>query len=135
VSSGISGIHHDLCKLANELGVPRKKLFTHAGGWKEGQRVFYSALNEYSCPGWSFYDHALNPENDRTAMKALEKSDAPYWGAVEWLYMGEDTQEQWASAIQNSLSVKKLKYMCIYNWRGIKNNSNAISAIKKITKK
>jgi len=125
----------DLCRLAADLGTPRDRLFTHCGGWSEGETLYSAAVNEFSCPGWSFYDHAVNPENDRTAMQALETSEAPYWGAVEWLYMGGNTQEQWASAINNTLSVNNLKYMCIYNWSGIKNNSDAISAIKKITKK
>jgi hypothetical protein len=125
----------DLCRLAADLGVSRDRLFTHGGGWSQGETLYSAAVNKFSCPGWSFYDYAVNPENDRTAMQALEQSDAPYWGAVEWLYMGEHTQDQWTSAIKNSLSVNKLKYMCIYNWRDIKNNSNAISAIKEITKK
>lgn len=122
----------DLCRLSVDLGFPRDRLFTHCGGWSEGETLYSAAVNQYACPGWSFYDHAANPENDRTAMQALETSDAPYWGAVEWLYIGEDTQEQWTSAIKNTLSVNKLKYMCIYNWNGIKDNMNCISSIKQI---
>ncbi len=124
----------DLCQLAAELGVPRDRLFTHGGGWSEGETLYSAAVNNYSCPGWSFYTHASNPQNDRTAMEALKQSDAPYWGAVEWLYMGEDTEEQWTSAIRNTLMVDNLKYMCIYNWSGIKDNENALLAIKQITK-
>ena len=124
----------DLCQLAAELGVPRDLLFTHGGGWSEGETLYSAAVNEFSCPGWSFYTHAYNPVNDHTAMKALEQSDAPYWAAVEWLYMGENTEEEWTSAIRNTLAVPNLKYMCIYNWWGIKENENALSAIKQLTK-
>lgn len=125
----------DLCQLSSELGVPKDRLFTHAGGWSQGETLYSAAVNKFSCPGWSFYTHAPNPVNDRTAMQALAQSDAPHWGAVEWLYMGENTQEKWSSAIQNTLSVNNLKYMCIYNWRGIKDNEHAISAIKQIVRR
>lgn len=124
----------DLCQLAAELGVPRDRLFTHAGGWSQGETLYSAAVNKFSCPGWSFYTYAANPGNDTTAMQALAQSDAPHWGAVEWLYMGEDTQEQWRSAIENTLSVDNVKYMCIYNWRSIKSNEHAISAIQQITR-
>lgn len=125
----------DLCKLASKLGIPRERLFTHGGGWSQGETLYSAAVNKYSCPGWSFYDHAADPRTDTTAMKALQSSNAPYWGAVEWLFKGEDTKEQWKSAIMNTLSVSRIRYMCIYNWGGIKNNLNSILAIKEVVGK
>ena len=75
----------DLCRAAAQLGVPRDRLFTHSGGWKEGELLFQAALNKYSCPGWSFYRHAADPAKDSGVQAALKLSDAPYWAAVEWL--------------------------------------------------
>ncbi len=123
------------CKLASKLGVPRERLFTHCGGWSQGETLHSAAVNKYSCPGWSFYKYGTDPSKDITAMKALELSNAPYWGAVEWLYQGENTKELWKSAITNTISSDRIRYMCIYNWGGIKNNLNAISAINEILEK
>lgn len=125
----------DLCKFMANCGVSRDRLFTHCGGWSQGETLYSAAVNKYSCPGWSFYKYASDPKKDITAMKALESSNAPYWGAVEWLYQGQNTKEQWMSAITNTLSYSRIRYMCIYNWGGIKNNWNCISAIKEILQK
>ncbi|MBI4417966.1 MAG: hypothetical protein HY563_04260, partial [Ignavibacteriales bacterium] len=73
----------DLCALAAELGVPRGKLFTHVGGWKEEELLYDAALNKYSCPGWSFYRHAIDPTKDTGVQRVLRKSDAPFWAAAE----------------------------------------------------
>lgn len=124
----------DLSKFILHNGLPREKIFTHVGGWSKGETLYSAAVNPYSCPGWSFYDHAINPKNDTTAMKALALSNAPYWGAVEWLFMGDYPEEDWSKALENTLADSQIKYMCIYNWNSIKNNLNAISAIKKIIK-
>lgn len=125
----------DLCKLMANRGVPRDRLFTHCGGWSQGETLYSAAVNKYSCPGWSFYNYASDPKKDITAMKALASSNAPYWGAVEWLYQGQYTKEQWISALTNTLSDSKIRYMCIYNWGSIKNNLNCISAINEILQK
>jgi hypothetical protein len=120
----------DLCRLCAAMGVPRNKLFTHCGGWSRRETLFYAALNRYSCPGWSFYDDAYDPEKAVTAMAALKTSDAPYWGAVEWLYTGQNTEKGWLSALQHTLSIRRIRYLCIYNWGGIRNNHAAIGAIQ-----
>lgn len=125
----------DLCRQAADMNVPRDRLFTHCGGWSQGETLYSAAVNDYSCPGWSFYQHAADPRKDVTAMNALEQSDAPYWGAVEWLYQGEHTKEQWTSAITNTLSCPGIRYFCIYNWGGIKANANCISAIREIAQR
>jgi len=122
----------DLCALAAELGVPREKLFTHVGGWKDEELLYDAALNKYSCPGWSFYRHASDPAKDKGVQKALQKSDAPFWAAVEWLLTGSNNAEAWHNAIKRTLSNPKCRYLCIYNWSGIKNDRAAIDAIQRI---
>lgn len=122
----------DLCKNMSSCGVPRDRLFTHSGGWKVGETLSTAAVNKYSCPGWSFYTYSSDPKKDITIMNSLKASDAPYWGAVEWLYQGQHTKDQWKSALTNTLSDSKFKYMCIYNWANIKNNSNCITAIQEV---
>jgi hypothetical protein len=124
----------DLSKVCANLGVPRNKVFTHCGGWSKGETLYTAAVNRYSSPGWSFYKYAYNPSKDSTVMAALQSSNAPYWGAVEWLYQGSDTVEGWESALRHTLSMPRIKYLCIYNWRGIKNNQAAIEAIHTVTK-
>ena len=120
----------DLCSLASELGVPREKLFTHVGGWKEEELLYDAALNRYSCPGWSFYRHASDPSRDKGVARVLQKSDAPYWAAVEWMLMGTEDEQAWLDAIGKTLAIPKCRYMCIYNWSGIRENRGAVAAVK-----
>jgi hypothetical protein len=122
-----------LTKTAFDLGIQRGKIFSHCGGWVEGETLYTAALNDYSCPGWSFYKYASDPTNDLTAMNALAKSDAPYWGTVEWLLQGNKTQVDWASALNKSLA-NNSRMVVIYNWNSINTNENALSAIKEINK-
>lgn len=121
-----------LCKVVSRLGVPRERLFTHAGGWKEGESVYFTALNKYSCPGWSFYTFAKEPAKDVTAMEAVAKSDAPYWGAVEWLLMNATKQTEWEESVHNAFVIPRLRYVQVRNWRSIHNNPQAIKAIQTI---
>ncbi len=121
---------NDLCALAAELGTPREKLFTHVAGWKDGELLYNAAMNKYACPGWSFYKYASDPTRDKGVQRALQKSDAPYWAAVEWLLAGNKDAQAWHNAIERTLSDPKCRYLCIYNWRGIKNNRAAIDAIR-----
>ena len=123
----------DLCKLAFELGMPRERLFTHCGGWAEGEDNYYAALNPYSCPGWSFYKYAANPRQDVTAMNAVKKNKAPYWAATEWLLKGQPTQKAWTSAIRKTLYDANARYMCIYNWSDVQNTPGAMEAIIEVS--
>lgn len=120
----------DLCALAAELGIPRDKLFTHVGGWKDEELLYDAALNRYSCPGWSFYRHAIDPAKDVGVRRGLQKSDAPFWAAAEWMLMETDDAEAWRAAISRTLSDPRCRYMCIYNWSGIREKSGAVEAIK-----
>jgi hypothetical protein len=44
--------------------------------------------------------------------------------------MGTDKEEAWHAAITRTLSIPKCRYMCIYNWSGIRENRGAVAAIK-----
>lgn len=124
---------HDLCHQAAKLGVPREKLFTHAGGWKEDELLYQAALNPYSCPGWSFYQHAQNPREDSGVQKALAKTNGPAWAAVEWLFLGPRETQPWKNALQNTLADPRCRFVCIYNWESIKSSSPVLEAIQQVT--
>ena len=125
-----------ISRAVGEAGVPREKLFTHGVGWKDGELLYDAAVNKYSCPGWSFYRHAGDPAKDEAVQRNLKRSDAPYWAAVEWLYVsGPWTYENWIKAIDNNLKLDKLKFICIFNWEvimGHKDRDNVIKAINDV---
>ncbi len=56
-------------------------------------------------------------------------SDAPYWAAVEWLPVYIRTREEWESALRNTLAAEGCRYLCIFNWRGIRENADTLAAI------
>ncbi len=122
-----------MSKTVFEQGIPRTCIYTHCGGWANGESLYKAAVNEYSCPGWSFYSKASNPETDVTAMSALTKSTAPYWGAVEWLYSRNKNklQSEWLSAFKASL-IKNTRMVCIYNNDILDTIPNATAAIKEM---
>ncbi|MCL2304480.1 MAG: hypothetical protein FWC43_03970 [Planctomycetaceae bacterium] len=120
-----------LSKKAAELGVPRERLFTHGAAWKEEELLYNAAVNQYSCPGWSFYDYAPDPRQDKGVQRALETSDAPYWAVTEWLLFHDD-QAKWTSSLTNALSPKRVRYICIFNWNSIKNSNTIHEAIKNV---
>ncbi len=122
----------DLCRLAAELGVPREKLFTHVAGWKENELLYQSGLNQFSCPGWSFYRHAAEPLADAGVQTALSKTDAPFWAAVEWLYQGPREIGPWQRALTATLSSSRCRYVCIYNWEGVCDSSNILQAVRNV---
>ena len=124
----------DLCHEANQLGVPRDKLFTHAAGWKEGEELYAAAVNSLSCPGWSFYRHAVDPKGDVGVQAALQASDAPFWAAVEWLYQGKDETAAWKRALTATLADTRCLYLCIYNWSGIRRNRAALDAVRQMVR-
>lgn len=122
----------DLCLEAARLGVPRGKLFTHVAGWKEGESLYGSGVNPHSCPGWSFYKHAADPRQDSGVQAALKRSDAPWWAATEWLYQGPRETKPWRQALENTLADRRCRYVCIYNWEGIRDNAPVLDAIRQM---
>ena len=121
----------DLSSVCRQTGLQREQVFTHCGGWAEGEKLYRSAVNENSCPGWSFYRYGRDPLNDPTAMAALEKSDAPFWAVTEWLPIGARTAEDWETAIQHALSIDRCRYVCAFNWRKIQTDPIALDGIRK----
>jgi hypothetical protein len=119
-------------RVAAECGVPREKLFTHCGGWKEGELLYGAALNEFACPGWSFYKHAKDPRKDSGVQAALKRSDAPHWAAVEWLFMGPRNTAAWQTALRNTLRDPRCRFLCIYNWEGIRDSEPVLKAIRSV---
>ncbi len=124
----------DLSRQAAQLGVPRDKVFTHAGGWKDGEALYQSALNAYSCPGWSFYQHAADPQSDKGVQTGLKRSDALNWAAVEWLFLGPREVEPWRRALQATLADPRCRFLCVYNWEGIRDSAPILEAIRLQTK-
>ncbi len=122
----------DLCSLAGDLGVPRERLFTHVGGWKEDELLYRAAFNTHSCPGWSFYRHAVDARGDAGVQHVLAESDAPFWAAAEWLLMGEHTVAEWQGAIMHALNMPKCRYVCVYNWTGVRGDAAAVRGIRAV---
>ena len=122
----------DLSGVAANLGVPREKLFTHVGGWKENELLYAAALNPFSSPGWSFYRHADDPRQDGGVQAALSRSDAPYWAAAEWWFGGQNEVEPWQRALENTLADPRCRYLCIYNWDRVRVNQPALEALRKV---
>jgi hypothetical protein len=123
----------DLCRAAAKLGVPRDRLFTHVAGWKEDELLYQSAVNDFSSPGWSFYQHAADPTKDNGVQSALRRSDAPCWAAVEWLYQGPRQTGPWRKSLAATLAVPRCRYVCIYHWESIRDSSEILQAIRELT--
>lgn len=120
----------DLCREAARLGVPREKLFTHVGGWKEGERLYGAAVNSFSGPGWSFYRHAADPRQDTGVQAALQLSDAPWWAATEWLLQGPRESKVWRQALEKTLADRRCRYLCVFNWEEIRDHQEVLEAIR-----
>ena len=121
----------DLCRVASQLGVPRNRLFTHGAAWKDEELLYHAAVNRFSCPGWSFYKYANDPAKDAGVRKALARSDAPCWAAVEWLG-GGPTVDSWRKALSNTLADPRCRFLTIYNWESIEKNTAALQAIRDV---
>jgi hypothetical protein len=123
-----------LCREAAQAGVPRELLFAHGAGWKEGELIYDVAMNPHACPGWSFYNHAADPRKDTAVQRNLAKSDAPYWAATEWLLQGTDSTAAWREALANTLSDRRCRYVCIFNWESIRDSDSIQNAIVGLVK-
>ncbi len=120
----------DLSRQAAALGVPRERLFTHGAGWKDGEKLYRAATNAYACPGWSFYRHAADPAGDPAVQECLRHSDAPFWAAVEWLYQGPSETDPWRQALEKTLADPRCRFLCIYNWEGIRGREPILRALR-----
>jgi len=121
-----------LCEEAATCGVKREMLFTHGAGWRDGEMLYDAAVNRYSCPGWSFYRHAGDPKADSGVQRNLARMDAPYWAAAEWLYQGPRQTDAWEKALHNTLGDSRCRYVCIYNWEGVRDSQEIIAAVRRV---
>jgi hypothetical protein len=121
-----------LCREAAACGVPRERLFAHGAGWKDGELIYDVPMNRYSCPGWSFYQHAADPRKDAGVQRNLAKSDAPYWAATEWLFQGRRETAAWRNALANTLSDPRCRYVCIFNWESIRSSEAVLQSITEL---
>jgi len=122
-----------ICKITRKRGFPRSMIFTHAGGWKEGESIYGVADNKYSCPCWSFYGaYAERPLEEHTAMQILGKSDAKFFSMGEWLIFGDRTDADWQKAMEQSLAVSRLRYFQIRHWGIVRNKVEVLKAIHQI---
>jgi hypothetical protein len=57
------------------------------------------------------------------------------WGCGEWLYLGGlngSLQQQWYQAFTNSLTLGNNRFLDLYNWQGLKQNSSIMAAIQQV---
>ena len=122
----------DVSKYAYDFGFPRDKIFSHGVGNRNGEKLYDAAVNDYSCPGWSEYWYADDPSKDKGIVRNLKRSDAPYWAAVEWLLPGPHEKDRWKDAFEKNLYYPKCKFLCVYNWEGIRNSNEVIDAAREV---
>lgn len=118
-----------LCRQAALAGAPRERLFAHGAGWKNGELTYDVPVNPYACPAWSFYMHAGDPRKDAGVQRNLARSDAPFWAATEWLFQGPRQTVPWRNALANTLSDRRCRYVCIFNWESIRSNDAVLKSI------
>ncbi|AKJ63645.1 hypothetical protein [Kiritimatiella glycovorans] len=120
----------DLSRHVREAGIPRERIFTHGWGNEFGEKLYNAAVNRYSCPGWSDYWYAMDPNRDEGMMRALELSDAPWWGAVEWMLLRPYKTELWARAMRQTLAHPRCRLLCMYNWHKVRDNPPLLEAAR-----
>lgn len=106
-------------RLAHEAGFPREKVFTHGWGNEDGEPLYDAVLNEYACPGWSSYWYSDRLAEDKGINRGIDRSDAPYWAAVEWLFLHPIEKDAWKAAFKNTLTHRNCRYLTFYNWNRI----------------
>ncbi|MDO5571702.1 MAG: hypothetical protein Q4F97_09615, partial [Bacteroidales bacterium] len=123
----------DMSKIVFDQKIPKTKIYTHTGGWKKFESLYNSALNEYSLPGWSFYEYAFDVKADESISNLIKNNNINNWGAVEWLLQGSDKNENdWINGFNNAFDFGA-NIVSIYNFGDVVNNKNAIKAIAKLT--
>ncbi len=121
-----------LSKTAAEAGLPRERVYTHQGGtcppW-EKHLPFWPAINEWSCPGWSFYWCA--PSQAGNLNDEMERAGISRWGASEWWWTGT-TAEEWASHLTQTLRFRDCRFVCVYNWNqgGVESLPDALKGVQ-----
>lgn len=122
----------DLSRTAREGGLAREHIFTHAAGWRAGELLYDAAVNDYACPGWSFYHFANDPAKDEGVQRALGRSGVDRWAASEWWLPQPHEYDLWYGALKRTLADERCRFVCIYNWEGIKNSGEVLRAIRAV---
>ncbi len=100
-------------KLCFDAGVPRDKIFAHAGG---AGPDLEACMNAYASPAWSFYlRDATNPAAFSEALALNARSDAPYFGIAEWSIGGATDAKAWTDPIKEGLAIEKCRFLSIYD--------------------
>jgi hypothetical protein len=120
-----------LSTCCHNAGLPRNRVFTHAGAQCAPYQLHYSydvAINSYSYPGWSLYFFPT-PSIAGDLVESMKKAHMQDWCAAEWL-PAASTAEEWRKAIDNTLGFLKCHFLSIYNWEGIRQKPEAIQGIQ-----
>src|SRR3546814_20796881 len=100
-------------KLCTDRGVPREKVFAHAGG---AGKDLEACLNEYACPSWSFYGSATtNPAGFTEALALLEASGASWSRIAEWSVGGAADTAGWSAPSREGLAITGCRFLSIYD--------------------
>jgi hypothetical protein len=79
----------ELAEIVFREGIPRQKIFTHAGAFGTDSRPIQyittdAALNPFANPGWSFYSFDQGPKGLTGLDSTLSKIDPIWWANSEW---------------------------------------------------
>ncbi|MFA5292990.1 MAG: dockerin type I domain-containing protein [Phycisphaerae bacterium] len=130
----VTGMHlTDLAMKANELGIPRDKIFTHSWHFKNSGTNMLAAVNNYSNPGWSYYTNNNSGIRnlDADINNAINNSNASCWAVSETLFQGSDTTSAWQTFFENNLDTR-CKFINLFNWDNITESQVRLNAIRNL---
>lgn len=135
----ITEVVHDfldtLSHTVHHIGLPKNKIYTHQGGtfkpWDK-HLSFSAAANNYSRPGWSFYN--TDPATAGDLNDVLDRRENTAWAAVEWWWPGSDKME-WVYNLKSTLKFRNCRFLTVYNWEGmLEKNREGILAVQEVIK-
>jgi len=118
-----------LSRTCRQAGLPRAKIYTHAGGQFAPYELHSShrvAINRESVPGWSLYNVAPAAAGDLAASLGRGQD----WCAAEWLPAAK-TASEWEAAYRTTLDFRRCHFVCLYNWETIRGNPEAIAGLRR----
>lgn len=121
-----------MAKTAAEVGLPSGKVYVHQGGTLEPFELhlpFSAAFNDWSIPGWSIY--WKGPGEMEALDAAMARAGRSQWGAVEWLWPGQDAAA-WADHFLQTFQFRDCRQITVYNWEGIREDSSALVSIRRV---
>lgn len=85
----LSNYLNKLCKTIVDLGIPRRKIFTHIGAFNSSGNVIFAsevgAFCENANPGWSFYTGTAGPSGlPNLDTQLTTKANGTWWSCAEW---------------------------------------------------